>query len=241
MAPLHRRATCFFALVSLLAGCQSTQVTGRESEMGDMRIARPDRILVYDFGSTPDEIPPDSHLAGQLSEPGSPPTREQLEVGRQLGASVATELAADIAAMGLPGVRAANQRPPAPGDIVLKGYFLTLDEGSAAKRMLIGFGSGDAELKTFVEAYLMEEQGLRRLGSGEISSGAQGGTPGVIVPLAVTIATANPIGLVVGGAVKAGTELSGADKIQASGKRTADLIAKELRPKFEQQGWIPAE
>jgi hypothetical protein len=226
------------ALVSLLAGCQSTRVTERDSEMGDMRIARPDRILVYDFGSTPDEIPPDSHLAGQLSEPGSPPTPQQVEVGRQLGASVATELAADIAAMGLPGVRAANQPPPAPGDIVLKGYFVTLDEGSAAKRMLIGFGSGSAELKTFVEGYLMEEQGLRRLGSGEVSSGSQGGTPGVIVPLAVTIATANPIGLVVGGAVKVGTELSGTDKIQASGKRTADLIAKELRPKFEQQGWI---
>jgi hypothetical protein len=240
MASLRPSATWVLALF-VLAGCQSTQVTARQSEMGDMKIARPDRILVYDFGSTPDEIPPDSSIADQLSEPSSPPTQEQLEVGRQLGASVATALAADIAAMGLPGMRASDQPPPAQGDLVFRGYFLSVDEGSAAKRMLVGFGSGAAELKTFVEAYLMTEQGLRRLGSGEISSGAQGGTPGMLVPLAVTIATANPIGLVVGGAVKVGTELSGTDKIQASGKRTADLIAKELRPKFAQQGWIPEE
>jgi len=240
MNPLQRSATWIVAL-SVLAGCQSTQVTARQSNLGDARIARPDRIVVYDFGSTPDEIPPDSSIASQISPSSAPPTPEQLEVGRQLGASVATELAADIAAMGLPGVRATNEPPPASGDLVIKGYFLSIDEGSAAKRLLVGFGSGSAELKTFVEGYLMTDQGLRRLGSGELSSGSSGGTPGVVVPLAVTIATANPIGLIVGGAVKVAGEVSGSQKIQASGKRTADLIAKELRPKFEQQGWIPEE
>jgi len=227
-------------VASVLAGCQSTQLTSHESDLGVGRIARPDRILVYDFGSTPDEIPPDSSIADQVARPSEPPTQEQLEVGRQLGAAVAQELAAEIAAMGLPGVRASDQPPPAPGDLVIKGYFLSIEEGSMAKRLLVGFGSGAAELKTFVEGYLMTDRGLRRLGSGEIDSGAHGGTPGVLVPLAVTIATANPIGLVVGGAVKVAGEVSGTQKIEASGKRTAELIAQELRPKFEQQGWIPA-
>ena len=48
----------------------------------------------------------------------------------------------------------------------------------------------------------------------------------------------NRIGLIVGGAVKAGVELSGMDGIQASGKRTADEIADRLEVKFKEQGWI---
>ena len=239
MNPLRRFVPWMFAVV-VLAGCASTQVTSRQEYEGG-RIARPDRIIVYDFGATPGEIPPESSIAGQVAEPSAPPTEEELEVGRQLGAEVATKLAEDIAAMGLPGVRGAGQPPPRPGDLVIRGYFLSMDEGNMAKRVLIGFGSGAAELKTFVEGYLMTDQGLRRLGSGEIDSGARGGTPGAIAPIAVTIATANPIGLIVGGTVKAAGEISGTQKIQASGKRTADLIATELRPKFEEQGWIPSD
>jgi len=60
----------------------------------------------------------------------------------------------------------------------------------------------------------------------------------MIIPLAVTVVTANPIGLAVGGAVKAEGELSGRTTIEGSGKRTAELIAKELKIHFQQQGWI---
>ena len=235
------RFTVVISSLLLLVGCSSTRVINRQSEMGDERIARPDRILVYDFGSTSADIPPESALAGQFEEPSTPPTEEQLKVGRELGAEVSKELAAKIAAMGLPGLRASDQSSPRPGDLVIRGYFLSADEGSAAKRMLVGFGSGAADLKTFVEGYLMTDQGLRRLGSGEIESGSKGGSPGLVVPLAVTIATANPIGLAVGGAVKVAGEASGSDTIKGSAKRTADLIAKELRPKFEEQGWIASD
>ncbi len=205
------------------------------------RLARPHRILVYDFGSTPDQVPPESAIASQITLPTEPPSEDELEVARELGESVSTELTKDIVDMGLPAFRAATQPPAKPGDLVIKGYFLTVDEGSTFKRVVIGFGAGSAELKTFVEGYQMTEYGLRRLGSGEIESGSFGGTPGMVIPIATTIITANPIGLVVGGAVKVGQEIAGTTKIQASGKRTADLIAEELRPKFEEQGWIEAD
>jgi len=142
----------------VLAGCSSTQVTERQSNMGDERIARPDRILVYDFGSTPEDVPADSSIADQISEPSTPPTNEQLEMGRKLGAEVAKQLAAEISAMGLPGLRAIDQPSPRPGDLVIRGYFLSADEGSTAKRMLVGFGSGAADLKTFVEGYRMTDR-----------------------------------------------------------------------------------
>ena len=57
--------------------------------------------------------------------------------------------------MGLPGLRATNQPPPEPGDIVIRGYFLSVNQGNRAERMLVGFGEGAADLRTFVEGYFV--------------------------------------------------------------------------------------
>ena len=62
--------------------------------------------------------------------------------------------------------------------------------------------------------------------------------PGVVAPLAILAATANPIGLVVGGAAKVYGETSGSDTIEGAAKRTADEIAVQLRNVAEEQGWI---
>jgi len=69
------------------------------------------------------------------------------------------------------------------------------------KRMVIGFGAGTAEMDTLVEGYVMTPQGLRRLGCGTLTSSGNK-TPGLIVPAAVVIATANPVGLIVIGGLK---------------------------------------
>ena len=235
MKSFSRVALCLFALVAL-AGCASTKVTGSRNYQGE-RLARPDRIIVHDFAATPADIPAWSAAAGRHAVPSTPQTAEAIETGRNLGAQVAKELVAEIRDMGLPAVLAAGQPAPHVGDIVIIGYFESIDEGSAAKRIAIGFGSGGAKLRTQVEGYLMTDQGLRKLGSREIDSGG-GKTPGVMVPLAVTVATANPIGLIVGGAVKVGGEVTGRSTIKASAKRTAKKIGDELRVAFQKQGWL---
>ena len=45
--------------------------------------------------------------------------------------------------MGLPAERASNFTAPQINDLVIKGYLLSIDEGSAIKRVTIGFGYGD--------------------------------------------------------------------------------------------------
>jgi hypothetical protein len=238
LSPTRRFVCALVALGALaaLTGCTSSRITQADAPQGGA-IARPDRIIVHDFSADPRDLPADSALAGQVAEPAVPPTSEEQEVGRRLGASVATELVSEIQAMGLNAARAEGQPPPRVGDGVLRGYFLTIDEGSTLKRVVVGFGAGSAQLQTMVEGFLMTEDGLRRMGSAEVSAGG-GKLPGTAMPLAVTLATANPIGLAVGGAVKVATEVSGVDKIDAVGKSTAKEIAKELRVRFEQRGWI---
>ena len=231
----HRGAACLLALV-VVAGCSSTKVTSLQPYEGE-RLARPDRIIVHNFAATPADVPASSAVAGQYAQPSTPHTAAEVDLGRQLGAEVAKDLVAEIRGMGLPAVQSAGQPAPRSGDIVLMGYFESVDSGSTAKRIVLGFGSGAADLKTAVEAYQMTNGGLRRLGSGAVDAGG-GKSPGVAVPLAVAAATANPIGLIVSGAAKAEGELSGRTTIEGSAKRTAKEIGDQLQVAFRKQGWI---
>jgi len=234
MRALHPAASCLLALV-LVAGCASTEMSNRQYYEGP-QLARPDHIIIYDFTADPAAVPANSAFAPQATK-APPPTPEQAELSHKLGAEVAKNLVADLQGMGLPAVLAADQPSPQVNDIVIRGYFVSVDEGSAAERVLIGFGAGAAELSTAVEGYQMTAQGLRLLGSGDFKSGG-GKLPGVVLPAAVLAATANPIGLVVGGAIKATGEVTGAATIEGSAKRTADAIAAQLREAAQRQGWI---
>src|SRR5215472_11797021 len=199
MNVLTRTVFCFFAL-SVIAGCASTQVTEQTAMVNDT-IPRPNQIWVYNFVADPGAVPVDSSIKGVVSRPTTAPTAEQLETGRQLGALIAQDLTADLAAMGLPAVQADINSAPAVGDGVIRGYLVSAESGDAARRFVIGFGHGSSELDTVVEGYVMTSQGLRSLGSGKVtSSGAK--TPGIVVPAAMAIATGNPIGLIVVGGAK---------------------------------------
>jgi hypothetical protein len=211
--------------------------TTDRQEYEGLRLARPDRIVVYDFAATPQDLPAwsDAASTGAGSDPA--PSEKELATGRHLGGEVAAELVKRIDAMGLTAVRAAGQPAPRPGDIAIVGYFVSMDSGSAAERVALGFGEGAAQITTRVEGYEATADGMRKLGSGTASSEAAK-SPGLAVPLAMTIATANPVGLIVGTAVKAGGEASGKDTIEGAAKRVADSIASELEVKFREQGWI---
>ncbi|HSA79795.1 MAG TPA: DUF4410 domain-containing protein [Geminicoccaceae bacterium] len=175
-------------------------------------------------------------FAAELASAGTP-TAEQLEVSRKLGAEVARELVAELQGLGLPAVGATGQPAPQVDDVVLRGHLVSVQEGSASKRVLLGVGAGAAELHTAVEGYQMTPQRLRPLGRGEIQSGG-GDMPGMVAPLAVVAATANPIGLVVGGVVKATGEATGSETIEGAAKRTAKETAAEIQKAAEEQGWI---
>jgi hypothetical protein len=222
------------ALIALV-GCASTKVTERQNYQHG-QLPRPDRILVYDFAATHADLPSWSAPARRHDATMTTTSEEVLEKGRELGAKVANNLVEEIREMGLPATSAEGQTLR-PGDIMIVGYFESIDEGSAMKRVVLGFGSGGADLKTQVEGYQMTEQGPRELGSRDVDSGA-GKSPGVVLPLAVTIATHNPIGLIASTALKAGGEVSGKTTIEGSAQRTAKAIGGELKTIFQENGWI---
>ncbi len=237
MKALMPMGLCVIALAVATGGCASTEVTKRDSRIGDTKIPRPERIYVYPFASMPSDLPPWSAAAGRYGEPTQLPSPEEEEVGRMIGDLVAKELVEEIGEMGLKAYKRNKNSLPRPNDLMIMGYFEAVEEGSTVKRLALGFGSGATELTTTVEGYQMTKEGPRLLGSQELQY--EGGkTPGMIVPLGVMAVTGNPIGLVVMGGAKVAMEATGRSKVEGAAEQTAKTIADQLRVRFEEQGWI---
>lgn len=232
MKSVFRSVLCLLT-VFLMAGCASTKITDRQQLVNE-KLPRPDHIWVYDFAATPGEVPAESQLSGQ---DGSQPTAEEVETGRQVGAEIAAKLVAEINAMGLTAERASLQTAPQVNDLMIRGYLLSIQEGSAGKRIAIGFRQGKSELKTAVEGFQMTPQGPRKLGSGTLDAGGAK-TPGTAMGLATLVATGNPAGLIVTTGMRVYGEESGKSKIQGRADQTAKEIAEVLKKRFKEQGWI---
>lgn len=226
---------CLFALL-MLSGCASTKVTNRD-ELVTGPLPRPDTIWVHDFAATPADVPNESALAGQNIEHQTPQTAKQIAVGRQLGEEIAVELVARIRNMGMHAERASSKTKLRINDIVIRGYLISIVEGSAAKRIAIGFGSGASDLKVAAEGFQETAQGLRKLGSG--TTDATGGkAPGADLGVLGLIATHNPAGLIISSGVKIYGEESGRSTVKGRAQQTAKEIADVLQKRFQEQGWI---
>jgi len=221
------------ALLSFGAHAE-TKVTDRD-EIVTGKIPKPDHIWVYDFAATAADLPPNSALAKEAQDASQAP--EDVAAGRQLGADIASELVQEIQAMGLPAEQPTADTKPAINDIVIRGELISYSEGDAKKRVLIGLGAGESELKAAVEGYEVTDQGLRQLGEGGTESTA-GKTPGIGVGALTTIATHNPLGLIVSTGIKRHDAKKGTDKLTNLAKDTAKEIADVLKQRFQQQGWI---
>ena len=223
--------------IGIVAGCASTNVTERNPRAATETIVPPETIFVYPFAANQADVPSWTAAAILYAAPDQPRPADEIAAGRRLGELVAEQLVARINKMGLVASLATAATTPIVDDLIITGYFEAVEQGSTAKRVLIGFGSGATEMKTVVEGYRMTSLGPRLVGSGTVeSSGSK--TPVAIAPLVVLAATANPIGLIASGTAKVAGEVMGKNTLENAAERTVDEIADELRVRFLERGWI---
>jgi hypothetical protein len=224
-------------LVALfVSGCASTQVSDQQ-QLVTGQIPKPGNIWVYDFAATAADLPAESALAGQPDLDTTPQTAEQIAEGRKLGAQIATELVAQINQLGMPATVASSDTKPQINDLVIRGYLISIQQGSAAERVAIGFGKGASELKTAVEGFQMTATGLRKIGSGDVNASG-GKSPGAALGVVGLIATHNPAGLIISTGAHVYGEESGSSTVGGRAKATAKEIAGVLKQRFLEQGWI---
>lgn len=232
---------CLLAVIGALAGCGSdtdAEVTNKMSKQDRKNLPPPTQILVYDFAVNPGEISADSVAARQLQgagdDPYNNPERTQLE--HQIADVVATQLVEELQDLDLPAMRWRGPAPAGPGIYTIEGQFVTIDEGNAAMRMIVGFGAGGTEMKTLVQAYASEPTGKRLLAEATVDAESSN-APGLAATLPAGAAIS---GIGVGSAINTGVgvvrELN--TDVREGAEETARAIVELMEPRMEKLGWI---
>jgi len=242
-AAIRRGALGFMLLVTVACGPASVQrVSGPSGQL-----QRPDRILVYDFAVTPDEVRLDSGLSTQLGQlfgggqdPGTSRTAEEIKIGHAVANAVANALVKELNQYGLPAERALGA-PSARGRLLMvKGQFVSIDEGNRTERVLIGLGAGRTGVQASVQVYEITPEGMRNVESLQADAKSSY-KPGMALMMGAGGLAGNLLtSAVVSGITSAAAEATW-DTVNADGSRLAKNVAKNLGQFFVIQGWISPE
>src|SRR5258708_38346575 len=93
-------------LITLVAGCAPTKVYTMDEFTGTL--PRPERILVYDFAVSPDEVQLTKGIGADIAQAmkGTPRTEEERAVGHKVADALSRHLVTEIAKVGIPVDRA---------------------------------------------------------------------------------------------------------------------------------------
>lgn len=226
------------ASVSLmLAGCASGTVAERQLTPAADEMARPGRVVVYDFAGTRDDLPPDSAIARYYEQRDVPQTQQEIELGRKLGGLVAQNLVRELNSAGIQAQPATSVPETRVGDAIIRGEFIVVKEGSRTMRVLIGFGAGAGELKTLAEVYQVTADGLLPLGATRIET-AGGKLPGVLVPLGIGAGVGSAATSAAVGGTSNVLQERGPEAMKAAAQRTARELARVVVEAYRKRGWL---
>ncbi|MEC4669259.1 MAG: DUF4410 domain-containing protein [Nitrospirota bacterium] len=229
----HARTFLASLLAVLLAGCAGGSSKVGPQHAGFQSLPRPPVVLVYQFAVDADDVVVDT-FGGGIGQEAS--TLERVKRGRVFARELALKLVKKVAKLGI-GTRVATPKTTVPMNaLVVKGQFLTIDEGSKVKRTMIGFGAGAEEVRVRVQVYQMTETGLNRISEAEGEAHGRK-TPGMVGPAAIAGVTGNVIGLVVQGGMQIKSEA-----IDGSMDTTLNNIVEEFVENaarfYKRQGWL---
>jgi hypothetical protein len=216
-----------------LAGCAGASVNPMLRTSNPVQ--KPDFILVHDFAVTPAEVTLDKGmLATAMRDSGSrSQTEEEMRVGRLVADKLSQSLVEELRKQGINAFRANSNVEPTSKTVILKGEFVTVDQGNQTTRVWVGFGLGGSELRTVIQA----------LQGGELVAQAETATksslkPGMLVSIGTAAAAESGASLAVG-AAGAGVSETFLATVEADAGRTAKEVAKKIKDAYVDRGWLP--
>jgi len=229
------------AVALLLNGCAPTNVAIVNQYTGSL--PQPNRILVYDFAVSPDEVKLDMGVSGEVQalagNPQPPWSEKELQVGHTVANTLADKLVAELLRIGYPAQRAAGV-PAYRGDnvLVVEGQITSVNQGNRAERVVVGLGLGHSDVKTFTQIYDLQRRG-RRLVEQFSTDAKSGYKPGMAETEGASAAAGHwAMGLAVGAGINVASEKYSAN-VEADSSRTAKEIAQQLNNYFQSKGWVP--
>ena len=224
-----------------LAACAKT-VVQPVTETGELGLPRPPQVLVYTFAVSPTEVIENQSIIHEFmeshSDSGMPPEQRLSEIGREAAEAMADELVRGISELGLPARRAYKETAVPVNALVVEGAFLDVDEGNRMRRVVIGFGSGSAQVDARVLVYQASPDGRAKL-LDFMTHGDSGKLPGAAVTMGAGAAAQ---GAVTGGMAAANVVVSGVKVYRSeTGQmtaRSAEQAVAYLSQFFAKEGWI---
>ena len=222
------------ALASLSILCLGCAGASFEGFAKESPVAKPSVLLVYDFAVTPEDVVVDT-----FGSDFAPP--EALSQRRDENRTIARELSeAVVAKLREQGINAgrAESWSAVPADaLLLKGQFVTINQGSRVARMTIGFGVGREELRVQVQTYQWTGVEMRRIKQAEARAHGDR-MPGVAPAVALGAATGGValVPVIVASGLNIGQEVKG--ELRPTLGRMADVLAEQMASFYRDQDWL---
>jgi len=231
------RLSLLAAALTVVAGCAPTTVrqTGMQSAPP---LPRPERVVVYDFAVSLDEIKLNAGPAARLRRAlsGGSQSEAQAEVARQVAGKFSEELVKLINELGLPAERVPRGWKLPDKTLAVDGQFVSIDEGNRARRLIIGFGAGGTDVTAHVQLYMGRPAGPILVQEFETNAESSK-KPGAAVTMGAGAAVG--AGVAVAGAASGALETQAS--VEADARRAAKALAERLGELFAEQGWIAAK
>jgi hypothetical protein len=219
------RATALVLIVVLMSACGSANVNALRRYHG-RQLPAPRGLVVFDFEPTAEsiglgmgreELPSEGGLSG-----------EEMENRREVGRVLADVLAKELENRGFPTSRKSGPLGVPEGSMSIGGQILTIDEGSGAKRIFIGFGSGRSQLSSVAQLIGHTPAGPANLYDFQNTS-KSGWKPGILttLPIGIAVQGVTLVLLVIQGG------MTGMGELSSTSTSNAKRMAKELADAVE--------
>jgi hypothetical protein len=216
------------------AACAGVRSTPGENFAEGMQLARPPVLVVYDFAISADDLAAD--LYGEEFAVTEDSTDREIESARRYARTLSEQVVETLNSRGIDAKWSDDKSAPPLDAIVLTGQFVSIDSGSRAKRLVIGFGAGSREMRVQVQAYQVTKFGLMRIVESEKEATGSRGF-GLVVPVTVSAATGG-VGIIAG----IGASLIAIREVRTGGnadaRRIAGAIADRAEEVYKSQGWL---
>jgi hypothetical protein len=239
MPPLSNtvRRPFLIAGLTLVTGCAQTSVRPI-ARIGDASFLRPTRILVYDFAISETSVKEYQGIMRQQPSNRDPIARQR-EIARIASESLTLHLIKGLRQLGFVVERATRDAPVDDHDLIIDGRFVSVDEGSPLRRLVIGFGSGATTMTTRVQVLAAGHHQKILEFATEANSGSMPGAAAT-VPVSAAVPFGISVGLSAGGAVATGLNRNSSN-LSLLAASSADQAVRFLSQFFAKQRWIRAD
>ena len=229
----------------MMMGCAKTVVKSEYESVTSLQ--RPSQIFVYNFAVSRQQVKENQGLfQPTINEiEGTTTLAHEGEIAEEVQTVAADELVIGLQNLGLPARRVSGTTPMPKGSLGITGQFLAVDEGNRARRLVIGFGSGQSQVDIRIQLYgfgidpskTESEIAPTKLLEFE-THGDSGSMPGAAVTAGAGAAAGAGAGAVVGVNAAVGGVKAYRSSMGVMTSKSVEQAVNLMSEFFGRQGWI---